>query len=73
LRSAIIKEATTTVLLSPATKQSLGLRAQVEALRVTSADADVKNPDIFKAWILQIHDVIQILTYFLFRQLISKS
>ncbi len=50
LRSAIIKEATTTVLLSPATKQSLGLRAQVEALRLTSADADIKNPDIFKAY-----------------------
>jgi hypothetical protein len=49
MRSLIIKEATTMVLLSPATKQSLGLRAQIEAIRASTAEADIKDPDIFKA------------------------
>jgi hypothetical protein len=48
MRSKIVKEATTVVLLSPAIKQALGLRAQSEALRVSSAESDILNPDIFK-------------------------
>jgi hypothetical protein len=49
MRSPIIKDATTTVLLSPATKQALGLWAQIEAIRASAADSDVNDPDIFKA------------------------
>ena len=37
------------ILLSPATKQSLGLRAQIEAIRASTAEANIKDPDIFKA------------------------
>lgn len=49
MRSPIIQDATTTVLLSPATKQALGLWAQIEAIRASAADSDVNDPDIFKA------------------------
>jgi hypothetical protein len=49
MRSSIFKDETTTVLLSPATKQALGLRAQIEAIRVSAAESDVNDPDIFKA------------------------
>lgn len=41
------------MLLSPATKQALGLRAQIEAIHSSSANVDIKSPDIFKATYFQ--------------------
>jgi hypothetical protein len=73
MRSPIIKDATTTVLLSPATKQALGLWAQIEAIRASAADSDVNDPDIFKARAYISPTSFQKLTHILCRRVIFRN
>jgi hypothetical protein len=73
LRSSIIKDATTTVLLSPATKQALGLRAQIEGIHASSADSDIRDPDIFKARLCLKSTLIRNLTHFFPGNLFSET
>jgi hypothetical protein len=73
LRSSIIKDATTTVLLSPATKQALGLRAQIEGIHASSADSDIHDPDIFKARVCFKNTLIRDLTHFFQGNLFSET